>query len=350
MRGSRLVTILMLLQTRGRISARALAEHLEVSQRTVYRDIDELSASGVPVIVHRGAAGGFELLEGWRTTLTGLTPGESQSLFLSGLPGPLAELGLGDTAASAQLKLLAALPREWQAEAHRISARFHIDLAGWYRRLRPAPHLRALADAVWAERLVTLRYDSWSGLVERELEPLGLVNKAGEWYLVARPPGAASARPRGGPGARTYRISNVRELAVGAGFARPRPQDFDLAAFWGESTRRFEAELRRGTATVRLTPRGQRLLRDASSAVEEALDAAAAAPGGIDADGRLLAEIPTESLEHATSQLLALGTEVEVLAPPELRARVRDTARAIAASHARPARARRPRRGKRAGL
>src|SRR5688572_2939710 len=132
---------MMMLQSRGRVSARALAEHLEVSTRTVYRDIDELSAAGVPVIVERGAMGGFELLEGWRTTLTGLTPSEAQSLFMIGLPGPAMQLGLGDTLASAQLKLLAALPDTWQAEASRVSSRFHVDLAPWYRRLSPVEHL-----------------------------------------------------------------------------------------------------------------------------------------------------------------------------------------------------------------
>src|SRR4051812_48857737 len=143
MRASRLVSILMLLQTRGRVSARTLADHLEVSIRTIYRDIDELSAAGVPVVVERGATGGFELLDGWRTTLTGLTPHEAQSLFVSGLPGPAVELGLGDTMASAQLKLLAALPDAWQAETQRVSARFHVDLVGWYRRVGPVEHLRA---------------------------------------------------------------------------------------------------------------------------------------------------------------------------------------------------------------
>jgi predicted DNA-binding transcriptional regulator YafY len=330
MRASRLVSIMMLLQTRGRVSARALAEHLEVSTRTVYRDIDELSAAGVPVIVERGATGGFELLEGWRTTLTGLTPHESQTLFLSGLPGPVAELGLGDTMASAHLKLLAALPRAWQLEAQRVSSRFHVDLTGWYRRVKPVQHLRAIADAVWDNRWVRVRYESWDGVVERELEPLGLVIKAGEWYLAALP--RASASRRRPPTPRTYRVSNIRELTVEAGFARPA--DFDLNAYWTESTRRFERDIYRATADVRLSPRGRKLLCSDSAAVEEAVEAAIARPPGLDGDGWLRVAIPIESLGHATGQLLGLGTDVEVLGPPELRDRVRDTARAVAAVYA----------------
>jgi predicted DNA-binding transcriptional regulator YafY len=357
MRASRLVSILMLLQTRGRVSARALAEHLEVSTRTVYRDIDELSAAGVPVVVERGATGGFELLDGWRTTLTGLTPHEAQSLFVSGLPGPAVELGLGDTMASAQLKLLAALPGEWQAEAHRVSARFHVDLAGWYRRVAPAHHLRALADAVWADRRVRIGYESWDAVVERVLEPLGLVIKAGEWYLVARPASGSAARGRD-PTPRTYRVANLRSLTVEGSFSRPAR--FDLSAYWSESTQRFERELNRGTARVRITARGRKLLRGVSAAVEEAIEqalaqaAAQAEPPAATqteppatqteppatpraSDGWLHVTIPIESLDHATGQLLALGTDVEVLEPAALRAQLRDTARAVAASYARPA-------------
>jgi len=343
MRASRLVSILMLLQTRGRVTARALADHLEVSTRTVYRDIDELSAAGVPVVVERGATGGFELLEGWRTTLTGLTPHESQTLFLSGLPGPAAELGLGDTMASAHLKLLAALPHAWQVEAQRVSSRFHIDLAGWYRRLKPVQHLRALADAVWADRWISVHYESWEGLVERELEPLGLVIKAGEWYLAALPRGGREGRTRRAgrtgrrpPTPRTYRVSNIRELAVRDPFARPA--SFDLGAYWLESTRRFERDIYRGTAEIRLSPRGRKVLRAENAAVEEAIDQAvaqaAAQAAGLGADDWLRVTIPIETIGHATRQMLTLGTDVEVLGPPDLRARVADTARAIAAAYA----------------
>lgn len=315
------MSILMVLQSRGRVSARALAEKLEVSTRTVYRDIDELSAAGVPVVVERGAQGGFELLDGWRTTLTGLTPKESQTLFLAGLPGPVAELGLGDTMASAHLKVLAALPREWQNDAQRVTSRFHVDLAGWYRRTKPVAHLRTIADAVWADRWITIRYESWDGLVSRDLEPLGLIVKAGEWYLAARPHARKAATPR------TYRVSNIRTLEVHGTF--PRPAKFDVAAYWIESTRRFERDIIRGTADVRLSERGRRVLCDASAAIEDAI----ADAGTPDADGWLRVTIPTESLDHAVGQMLGLGTDVEVLGPAVLRTRVRDVARAIAARY-----------------
>jgi predicted DNA-binding transcriptional regulator YafY len=315
MRASRLVSILMMLQSRGRVSARALAAQLEVSTRTVYRDIDELSAAGVPVIVERGATGGFELLEGWRTTLTGLTTDESQALFLSGLPGPAAELGLGDSMASAQLKLLAALPKDWQPEARRMASRFHVDLAGWYRRPNPTSLLRAVADAVWSDHRIAIEYESWAGRVARDLEPLGLVVKAGEWYLVARPPGRTTAR--------TYKVDQIHALTVGAVFPRPV---FDLAAYWRQSTERFEQEIYKGTAKVRLGPRARQLLREKSAALAEAIPR-------LDDDAWCTVEIPIESIEHATEQFLGLGANVEVLAPPALRTRMRETACAMAKLH-----------------
>lgn len=314
MRASRLVSIMMMLQSRGRVSARALAEHLEVSTRTVYRDIDELSAAGVPVIVERGATGGFELLEGWRTTLTGLTTHESQALFLSGLPGPAAELGLGDTMASAQLKLLAALPKDWRPEARQMASRFHVDLAAWYRRPNPASLLRAVADAVWTDHRIAIDYESWAGRVARELEPLGLVVKAGEWYLVARPPGRTTAR--------TYKVDQIRALTIGDAFTRPA---FDLAAYWRQATERFEKEIYKDTAKIRIGPRGRKLLSDTSAALADVIEKARGP------EDWWTVELPIESLEHATEQLL--GLDVEVLAPAALRTRIRDRARAIAKLH-----------------
>src|SRR5690606_9665852 len=197
-------TIMMLLQTRGRMSAEALAAELEVSVRTVYRDIDQLSAAGVPVYADIGRNGGFALLDGWRTRLTGLTAPEAQALFLSGLPGPAAELGLGDHVAQAELKLLAALPTDWQQEARRISTRFHLDPAGWFQPGHVDAQLTTVADGVWAERKLAVRYESWTRVSDRVLEPYGLVLKGGIWYVVAR----------SGETIRTYRLSSIQALLV----------------------------------------------------------------------------------------------------------------------------------------
>jgi predicted DNA-binding transcriptional regulator YafY len=320
---SRALSILMLLQARGRLSAQALAGELEVSVRTVYRDIDRLSAAGVPVYAERGRAGGFALLDGWRTELTGLTAPEAQALFLAGLPGPASELGLRDAMAAAERKLEAALPAGWQADARRVSSRFHLDPVGWYQAAAPADHLRAVAGAVWSERRLRVRYESWSGVAEREIEPLGLVLKAGVWYLAAR----AGGEPR------TYRLSNIRQLTVSdERFARP--PGFDLARYWAASTERFEAGLYRDAAVVRVSPKGMKRLAALAPAVAEAAARSAAAP---DADGWRRVVLPIESVGHAARELLKLGAEVEALAPAALRERLAETARRLAALYAEPA-------------
>jgi predicted DNA-binding transcriptional regulator YafY len=309
MRASRLLNILLLLQTHGRLSAERLAEKTEASVRTIHRDIEELSAAGVPVRAARGAAGGFELLEGWRTRLTGLTPAEAQAMFMAGAPGPAAQLGLGAAAASAQLKMLAALPPEWQADARRVGARFHLDPVGWYRREEQLDYLPAVADAVWNERRLRIRYESWKAVVDRRVEPLGLVLKAGSWYLVAT---------SGNKEARTYRLSNILALqALETSFKRPR--GFDLARYWGESIARFEAGLYRASATVRASKLGLSRLRSLSAAVSEAIDRA---PGKRDRKGWSRVTIPIESVEHAASEILRAGAECEVLEPRELRLRI----------------------------
>jgi predicted DNA-binding transcriptional regulator YafY len=316
MRASRLLSVMMLLQARGRISAQTLADELEVSVRTVYRDVDHLSAAGVPVTATRGAAGGFELLDGWRTRLTGLTPNEAQAMLLAGAPGPAEQLGLGEAAASAQLKLLAALPPQWQADARRVGSRLHLDPVGWYRSADRAEHLNEVAQAVWNDRRLNIRYESWKGVGDRIIEPLGLVQKAGEWYVVARSHNQL----------RTFRLSRVQQLEVRPGkFARPRK--FDLAKYWATSIERFEAGLYRGTAVVRITALGMQRLKGFSAAVAEAANCTRSRVG---ADGWSQVTIPIESIEYAAIELLRLGSEGEVLKPKQLRERVANTVRALA--------------------
>src|ERR1700761_6798944 len=184
MGAGRLVSLLLLLQTRGRMTAQEPAGELEASVRTVYGDVESLGASGVPIYADRGPTGGYQLLDGYRTRLTGLTRDEAGTLFLAGAPGPAAELGLGSDLAAAELKLRAALPAELGERADRMRERFHLDAPGWFRAEEPTPFLGAVADAVWTGRKVTMRYLRWKAPreVTRTVSPLGLVLKAGRWY------------------------------------------------------------------------------------------------------------------------------------------------------------------------
>jgi predicted DNA-binding transcriptional regulator YafY len=320
MRASRLLSILLMLQTRGRLTAEALAASFEVSVRTVYRDIEQLSAAGVPVYADRGPGGGFQLLDGFRTKLTGLTENEAETLFLSGLPGPATQLGLADQLLSAQLKLTAALPERSRAGAQRIAQRFHLDPVDWFKSPDEARLLPALAHAVWTETVIEIAYRRPQGPATRRLHPLGLVLKAGTWYVVAERSGER----------RTYRVSNIQSLtATAEHFTRPR--DFDLVRFWTESSRAFEVGIYREQAVLRASPRGLRRLERLGATVAEAARASAEPP---DQHGWVRVTIPVESIDQAAIDLLLLGTEAEVLKPRDLRRRVAAAARAMAKAHA----------------
>ena len=307
---------MMLLQAKGRMSAESLAQELEVSVRTVYRDIDQLSAAGVPVYADIGRNGGFALLDGWRTRLTGLTAPEARALFLSGLPGPASELGLGDEVAQAELKLLAALPADWQMEATRMSSRFHLDPKGWFSSGPRPEFLKAVAEAVWSERRITIRYDSWTQISERTIEPLGLVLKGGIWYLVAQRE----------TGMRTYRLSQIQALTSLDEYFE-RPADFDLPRHWRDSTASFEREIYIGVARVRATRRGVSRLKDISQRVKEVIEAQSLA---FDEEGFAMLDVPIEEETWAAREMTRVGAEVEVLEPAGLRARMTEIARRLA--------------------
>jgi predicted DNA-binding transcriptional regulator YafY len=310
------VSLLLLLQMRGQLTAAELAEHFGVAVRTIHRDLEALEAAGVPVEAVRGPAGGYRLARGYRTRLTGLTTEEAEALFV----GPAAELGLGRVLADARLKLLAALPTELQERAERSARLFHLDTRGWFRGEDRTPHLPTLAAALWQNRRIRTRYREGSRTVQRTLDPLGLVLKAGAWYLVAR----RSA------GMRVYRVSrfaSVRELDERV----VRPAGFELATFWDEWSRRFEHE--RPQFDVRLrTPRAaMQYLRPLVHPDGRALlDAVRREPA------RELVEltVPFEQLETAYRELLTFGSDVEVLAPPELRERLRQAGEEVAALYA----------------
>lgn len=321
MLASRLLSILMQLQTRGRMTAPELAEAFEVSVRTIYRDIDQLSAAGIPVYAERGREGGFLLRDGYRTKLTGLTPEEAETLFLAGLPGPAAELGLADLMATTRLKLLAALPAHVQPSAERVAARFHLDPTGWFRAGDAAPCLPEIARAVWSERHLAIGYRSGGRTHALRLGPLGLVLKGGVWYLVAE-----SSR-----GIRTYRAGAILD-ARATDEPYERPKAFDLAAHWARAARAYEAGLYRETAEVRLSPRGWSWLEQLGPYVTEAAHKSAGPP---DPDGWIRCTLPIESAGFGIRELMRLADEVEVLGPAPFRAAFLRTLASMRTLHAR---------------
>ncbi|WP_112280853.1 helix-turn-helix transcriptional regulator [Prauserella muralis] len=319
MRASRLLSVLLLLQNRGRMTAEELAAELEVSVRTVYRDIDALSAAGVPVFADRGRGGGYQLLGGYRTRLTGLSEGEAQALALAGLPVAAAELGLGTVLAAAQLKLYAALPEELRSRAAEVAERFYLDVPGWHRGIERLERLADVAEAVWQSRRIRVRYRRWDdSAVERTLDPLGLVLKAGTWYLAARCDGSE----------RTYRVSRIDELTdTGEGFTRPG--GFDLAAYWRDWSEQFERRLYPGTALVRLSPLGRALVPVYLGSVgARALERTGTEP---DESGWSRVELPVEPGAPALGELLHFGPELHVLEPAELREQVAEAVRKMGA-------------------
>jgi predicted DNA-binding transcriptional regulator YafY len=310
MRATRLVSLLLLLQSRDRMTARELADALEVSVRTIYRDVESLGAAGVPVYGEPGHEGGYRLLDGYRTRLTGLTTGEAEALFLTGLPAAAAQLGLTAVTTTAQLKLMAALPAELRDRAGRIAGRFHLDLPPWYLGTERTPRLAPIAGATWDQRTLRIRYLRWAEPHEitRTVEPHGLVLKAGTWYLVARSENRF----------RTYRISRILDVDV---LPQPfeRAEDFDLAGRWESYLAHFDRRRHRDTAVIRLSRRG---LDRLPQLLEPAVVAARKTTSGPDPAGWTEIEIPIESVEAAVPELLKFGGDVEVVAPEALRTEV----------------------------
>ncbi|WP_405688463.1 helix-turn-helix transcriptional regulator [Streptomyces sp. NBC_00057] len=310
MRAARLIKMVLLLQSRPAMTAAELAQELEVSERTVTRDAQALSEAGVPVYADRGRAGGYRLVGGYRTHLTGLARNEAEALFLSGLPSALREMGLEDAASAARLKVSAALLPSLRDASDSAAHRFHLDAPGWYQEPVTPELLPAVAEAVWNDRIVQARYrrSGRDDEVERELAPYGLVLKAGVWYLCARV----------ADDFRVYRIDRFSAVSV-SDERFERDEQFDLPGFWDERAAQFARSLLRTEVTVRVTEKGVRRLPYAMdrSAVHDALEAA----GPPDAQGQLTVTLPVESLDVAYSQLMALGPESEVLEPAALRAR-----------------------------
>ncbi|MEU6842713.1 WYL domain-containing protein [Streptomyces sp. NPDC046716] len=319
MRAARLIKMVLLLQSRPSMTAAELARELEVSERTVTRDAQALSEAGVPVYADRGRAGGYRLIGGYRTRLTGLARSEAEALFLSGVPGALREMGLDDAASAARLKVSAALLPSLRDASRTAAQRFHLDAPGWFHEPLTPELLPAIAEAVWDDLVLRVSYGRRDAVVERELEPYGLVLKAGVWYLAAR------VRDDARPDFRVYRIDRFLSVAVPADARRfTRDAEFELPAFWAERADQFAREILRAEVVVRLTASGVRQLPYVTGRVSarEALDSAVE-----EADGRVTVTLPVESEDVAYTQLMELGPEAEVVAPGALRERFAVAAR-----------------------
>lgn len=309
MRADRLLAILLYLQTHGRTTAADLAERLEVSERTIYRDLDALSASGVPVYAERGPGGGCTLDEDYRTNLTGLKEDEVRSLFMSGIYGPLQDLGLGKSLEDAMLKLQASLPDGHRRNAEIARQRLHFDAASWNRPDEAVPHLREINEAVWQQRLLGIVYRKGDGAYsEKVVEPYGLVAKASIWYLVAATTGEEKKMT-------VFRVSRIQSVRLTDVYFE-RPEDFDLADFWSKWIVDFKSNLPRYPVKVRFATSALRYLQQVFG---EGIFSRVNEAGPPDANGILTVVLVFEDMHFARNRLMGLGTLVEVLEPQELR-------------------------------
>ncbi|HEX8997644.1 MAG TPA: YafY family protein [Ktedonobacterales bacterium] len=333
MRADRLLAILLLLQTHRRLSARELAARLEVSPRTVQRDMQALSSAGAPVYAAHGSQGGWSLLDGYHTDLTALSHTEAHSLTLLAPAQLLDDLGLRQAATTGLAKLLASLPDAQRRTTDDIRQRVYVDAAGWRATAEQTPAFGDIQEALWRDRKVWMRYARNDGSqVERIVEPLGLVAKGRIWYLVARAEDAGNAGDVGNVGnmgnmgdhaPRTYRISRIASARL-LDAPVSRPPDFDLGAYWASAQAAFTASLPRYPASVRIQasalPFARAMWRYAT--FEEV--------GSPDASGWLTARVTFENREEACFCLLGLATQAEALAPDELARMVTERACQVA--------------------
>lgn len=300
MKASRLLSILMILQSRKRRTADQLAGELEVSTRTIHRDIDELSAAGVPVYAERGREGGFRLLDGYQTRLTGLDADEASALMLSGIGTALDDLGLKGALTQSERKLMAALPEASRAKATMVTDRFHLDPLGWYRQKEVTPFVSEIAMAVWADQRISISYESWKGRVRRKLDPIAIILKAGVWYFIGR-----------ADTMRIYRIANIKNLEH-CQETFERPKDFNVSRFWQDWTGNFESTIRSKHAHLRISSRGLKLLANIGLHPIEITPI----KGQTELKDIKLA---VEEESSAVREILSLGAEAEVLKPAALR-------------------------------
>jgi predicted DNA-binding transcriptional regulator YafY len=321
MRADRLLSLMMLLQSRKQLTAEELANELEVSKRTIYRDIDALSVAGVPVYANGGPGGGYALLDSYRTTLTGLNENEVRALFMLTLPGPISDLGVTQQLKTAILKLTSSFTDDHNEHANYLRQRLHLDAASWFQKDEAVPHLKTLQEAVWQDCQLVLSYRRSNGQVsERTISPFGLVAKASIWYLVA-----ATEH-----GMRGYRVSRIEAIQM-TQIHFTRPQDFDLAEFWVDWVANYKTSLPTYPVTLRIGPDLAPVLpsilgNSVRALVEQAQP---------DSQGWRIIDYTFEKIEEAQTYVLGMGASVDVIAPEELRVSVLEIATEVVAHYSR---------------
>jgi predicted DNA-binding transcriptional regulator YafY len=307
MRADRLLSIVLLLQAHQQLTSRDLASRLEVSERTIHRDMDALSGAGIPVTSARGSGGGWSLLGEYRTTLTGLTEPEIQSLFVTKPSRLLADLHLEKAADGALLKLLASVPASFRQGAERARQRIYVDVTGWSQREEAVPFLPALQEALWLERKVIITYERGESCasVRRLLSPLGLVAKGSVWYLVGSVDGNV----------RSYRVSRISQVEALNEHAA-LPADFNLADYWGQSSSAFRSNLPNYLATFWVSPAVCLRLRFAGrfARVTETEET--------DVRGWKKVQVGFDVEEMACEYAVSFGPNLEVVEPLTLREKV----------------------------
>ena len=319
MRADRLLSLMLLLQKHKQMTAEALANELEVSKRTIYRDINALSFTGVPVYAIGGPGGGYALLDSYQTTLTGLNENEIQALFMLTIPGPISDLGLSQQIKATILKLTSTLPERHQAQADYIRQRLHLDAARWFQPDEPTHHLKVAQDAAWQDLQLHLSYRRRDGtVIRRTVSPYGLIAKAGIWYLVAATDN----------GVQVYRVSRIESVEL-TQTQFVRPQDFDLINFWRKWVADYEASLPKYPVTLNIGPD---LVPTLSFILGEGVRPLIeqAKP---DADGWRILDYTFERVEEARMFVLGMGASAEVIAPEELRLSVLNFATEIIAHY-----------------
>jgi predicted DNA-binding transcriptional regulator YafY len=315
MRADRLLSLLMLLETHGKMTAHQLAKELEVSERTIYRDIIALSSSGVPVYTEDGPGGGISLIEDYKTDLTGLNADEVRALAMLNIPEPLVKLGVGRELKAALLKLSASLPSTSRADETRTRQRIHLDASWWFEPEEPIPHLQTIQQALFQGHRLHLTWRDFHTHVEQTLDPYGLVAKSNTWYLVAG----------GKDHTRVLRVSRIIEVQM-LDETFEYPQEFNLPVFWKSWCEDFKKSRCVFSVTARISPE---LIQSLPYVFDEHADSILAQAGVPDDRGRVTLTLPFDSFEAARARILSWGRAVEVLEPLSLRMSVADFAQQI---------------------